>query len=359
MLFCRDSKASGGACAFGQPRTLKFTKSIFTNNTAPHEGGALSIFPFLNNDVIKLVWFEVSDCLFTHNRALFGGALFTASTNVTLMMKNCTFKENEAALWFNGISVNISDSVFSGNKGTQGSAIYFEGKFCAFYLMHSKLFSNNHATELEKAEFQSAVIVNMAELVFMFGVQFYNNSASGGISLLAEKCEIHNCAFQGNTGDEGAAMTTYPRTSVVLITNSSFVENKATNGDLCFYNNQVIIQNSHFGKPTTISSHPVTFLTRKRVEFRSYNNVFIKPNNFAPQMGIYGPTAKVATVYIWKTFCSQLGKTKLLPVDQDSVHNQTMPISLFEEASNITHVFSPYASGEFNQEQKGTCILNV
>ncbi len=310
VLFFLSYPGIGGAGYFINPKILQFRQCTFTNNTGDY-GGALYIERGRYGVVIKLHHYELSSCHFA-DKASTGGAVWTANGNLTLMVKNCTFISNvgttaAGALWLNSTSVNISHSELSFNKSPYGGAICFTGEFSALHMIKSKLLGNNNVKSF-------VVHIGIAKTVSMKNVIMHNNSAGGALRLAFERCEIHNCSFKGNTADAAGTILTMGDNSVVLITNSSFFENKGFLGDLVFLNNQVILQNCHFGKPTTMSSRVVflvTFYPSKRAQLRSYNNVFNGPF-FAPI--VMSEEAATATIiYIWETFY-QLEKNELLPL---------------------------------------------
>ncbi len=357
VCFSFSALPVGGACSFLNPRTLQFTKCIFTNNTAPKYGGALAIRRSAND----LLHCELNHCHFSHNTASGGGAVYITNGNMTIRIKNSTFTSNQGpeiggALCFNGTSVNISHSEFSHNNSTIGGAISFIGlgQFCTLHITHSKILGNNNATNFRDTLPASAIYIESAKEVFMSNVMFHNNSAGGALRLLSHRCEIHNCSFWGNTGTFAGAISSHEDTYVVLITNCSFVENKAPQGDLLFGDHKVILQSCYFGKPY-ISEHRIWIYGKRKAELRSYNNVFIESNSFAAPIVFLAPTPLPSTNYIWKTYY-KLKNNELLPVDQQNMHNQSIPTLILEVGMpNTTQVFSQYASGGLKTK---LCTMN-
>ncbi len=350
-----SQKGDGGAVSFHNPKRVFFTNCAFTKNVAQDEGGALHIRTFMASGALMLLQSGVlRRCVFQNNTAKHGGALFITSEHpLTFIVKNCTFVGNlvhgqGGALCFNGTSVNIFRSELSDNNSPSGGAIFLVGKLCAFSIINSKLVGNNNATKSPVPASGSAIHVSSAKRVFINSVQFYNNSEGGSLRLYTDRCEIHNCSFKGNTGATGGAMMIEGDNAVVLITNSCFVENKGPSGNILFSNSKVQVQNCYFGKPI-IKTNPLSFWANTRIALRSYNNVFTETNSFPGIAGIQGPTPQAATFYIWKTSFQQVVGNKLLPVDQNNLSNQSLRHFITGDLSNVTPIFSPYASGKLNQ----------
>ncbi len=291
---------------------------------------------------------ELSHCVFHNNTAVLGGATFIINKNFPFKMQNCTFVRNEAtgragALFFNNTSVDISGGEFSYNKSPEGGAIYFRGEIYTLNMINCKLFENNNAAKFEQSKIASAILVFSGQMAFISSTQFYNNSGAGGMYLRSSAGEIHNCVFLKNTGIAAGALVISRNTAYILITNTTFIENKP--GALLFYNNKILIQSCHFGATLPF---PVTLATAKSIELRLYNNVFTKPQRLLPgQMHFFpcqGQNLQGGTIYIWNT--SYQDK---FHIDKKGLDNQSgeMFVLNAKHKANLTQVSSQFASGEF------------
>lgn len=307
---------------------------------------------------------KLKSTAFVDNRASYGGAVYTTiGKQLKYVVHNCTFIENVAtkragALFLNGTSVNISHSELTENKCPLGGAIFFIGKMSIFHLVDSKVSKNNNANKSQMTgQVGSAVCFFSAKTAFITRVQFYENGAGGGIYFSSTRGEVHNCEFQNNAGYLAGDIAAMEDNSLLLITSSSFVESDAPDGAaLYFFNKHVLIQSCYFGvSPGLRKATPVILGAENIIELRSYSNFFTEQNsNLAPQALIIPfSVAKQpdTTMFFWKT---RIGNHKF-PVDLQNqfLHDKsnllgenTLPLITAPDGTNITQVFSQYASGK-------------
>jgi predicted outer membrane repeat protein len=109
----------GGAIAVNNASSrLTVRKSLFSQNTAGTKGGAID----LETNVVDV---QVLDSTFSENVAPDGGAIHALGTG-TIVVSGCSFTDNRAG---NGGalksgSMQVVNSVFTGNQGTFGGAIF-------------------------------------------------------------------------------------------------------------------------------------------------------------------------------------------------------------------------------------------
>ncbi len=233
-------------------------------------------------------------------------------------------------------------------------------------MVHSKVIENNIGTKLETASYASAILVISLGRVFVSNVLFFYNSAGGALNFACSNGEICNCVFQGNSGDAGGAIVTDIHTSLVVITNTTFLENKGgSSADLYFHNRHILIQSCFFRE--TGSTPPVALANTENMQVRLYNNVFTwpspqpitKPKPIVTTQKPFTPLVHfqplvATTIYMWKTSYQEFRKYELLPVDQSGFYNQTKAKTSFTTNSipNVTQVFSQYASSKFTFQVK-------
>lgn len=189
----KSNSATNGGAVYLQERNsaASFTNSVFENNTATANGGA--IYNGSTNTGDKAL--TVTNCTFgsagTGNKAVNGGAIYVGSTTVsngtttyiasTLNAVNSGFVNNQAsgnggAIYLYRGTVNLdatTNSSISGNTATEdGGAIYVED---GTLNVEGYTFNNNEATD------GGAVYINAAEnTVTLNGATFTSNQATSG-----------------------------------------------------------------------------------------------------------------------------------------------------------------------------------
>ncbi len=272
----------------------------------------------------------------------------------SFVIKNCKFRGNTATesagvLFCNGTSLNIMNSFMSENTGPVGSAIYFDGKLSFLHITHSKFHNNTCRAPFQNPSSAkaSAIYVVPAKYVHLHDVVFQGNCVSGGIILGDTRAEINQCLFQGNTAVIGGALSTIRYSVILVITNTSFLENKASTGAvMCLRNRLTIIQSCNF-QNNMASTYPqlitvnINFDGKTTMTLRSYNNTFLEQQTLLS----LNDHLNAATLYLWKSYF-QLNPTENVLIDEDFVHNASKPkIVDISPGTNLISVFSQFASG--------------
>ncbi len=353
-----DPEGGGALTLYGNNNTAHLKHCNFTNNTAGNRGGG-SVF------LSDLIGGEIHNCTFEGNTASIGGALCV--NRGQLLVQNSLFQGNIAttkggALLFNRTSVHISHSRLTGNTCPLAGAIFFDGQFQALYMSNSTI-----SGSLQRMENQlmptGTVYIKSAFTTQMRAVLFFDNIGGGGLVLEATSGEIHNCSFYRNSGNPAGAICALGYYSVVLIiTNTSFVGKIALSGAaLCFSNKRTIVQNSYFegsvGSGIDVGFKPAFYISIGRtsmIDFRSSNNLFHRtPSKDSPSMesilwlDSQSQVIVPAELYFWET-TYQLGTNETFPIDNNFLHNTSMPHVVVQNNVNWTAEFSQFASGWLN-----------
>ena len=127
--FTNNQGVNGGAILSGNS-SFSVSDCTFTNNQATMHGGAINIIGGTGS---------VSDCTFTNNQASQGGAIYVSDGNFgccTSTVSDCIFTNNQANMYGGAICSNgtfgcctstVSDCIFTNNQATMhGGAIYIE-----------------------------------------------------------------------------------------------------------------------------------------------------------------------------------------------------------------------------------------
>ena len=114
------NKASRGCAVQSAQGTMTVTNSKFSKNTGLRGGGI----------IMKGGTLNVSNSEFSENEVQFGGGVLGDTAVLVKIDNNCKFTDNTAtsfggAVYDNKTKIEISDSVFTGNKSAQGGAINF------------------------------------------------------------------------------------------------------------------------------------------------------------------------------------------------------------------------------------------
>ena len=228
------------------------------------EGGAI----FANSPV------AISDSVFHHNRASFGGCIFSSSSNARISTNSCTFYNctsgiplilmyyvicsyTSSATRGGAVSVSsgafqdINSTISGSTANTEGGAIYLE--MVTFLSLAQTRFLNNSASNYGGAIYfkSTSASVNLFQTSFLgniaydkggaiyFGnyttanlsqVTFNSNSApnsyGGAIYTTLVSLLLDSCDFYTNKAQFGAAIYAYDD-GFVRIINNSFVSNSS------------------------------------------------------------------------------------------------------------------------------------
>lgn len=183
--FSYNSANTGGAIL--NHGNLKIDQTSFYKNHAV-SGGAV-----FNNGILGL-----NSSVFIGNSGKDGGAIYSLEKSVNVT--NCSFKNNYAtgaggAICKNGGIMNVKFTIFTGNSGFAGGALY-------------SIYS----------------VTNIKNCVFSTNGKQADNTMGGGVYLYAGKMVIKDSTFTGNTGSQGAAIENGENMQVM---GCKFIKNKA------------------------------------------------------------------------------------------------------------------------------------
>ena len=221
-------------------------RSIFVNNQAKHNGGAIDIYPeeievinstFFNNSALEGDGgamstsgnLHITSSSFFSNRATNGGAL-SMSTSGNLYITSSNFFSNRAtnggALSMNGGIIDLQNANFTGNQAENGSGGAIAAVRDAAINVNNSTFINNIALTDGGVFFMCTT-----ELTVSFSI-FNNNSAvNGGAIYLVSgiNVTIIQSTFKNNVGlKNGGAICLFSKN--VHITHCDFHDNLAANG---------------------------------------------------------------------------------------------------------------------------------
>ena len=153
-----------------------------------------------------------------------GGAIYSEAKNIVIT--NCRFidnsaKDNGAAIYIFGEDSTISNCTFTNNKAKNGGALHIK---CHTTLSNC-IFTNN------KADDGGAAIIGGQSLVL--NCSFTDNAANRAGAIWAQdpNTTIMNCRFTNNVAKEdGGAVYTVINSANLIISNSTFTNNKADDG---------------------------------------------------------------------------------------------------------------------------------
>ena len=207
----RNASLAVGGALYTASSNISIVSSQFTHNTA-EIGGAL----FAHRSSLHVV-----GSTYSYNRGSFGGVMITSESSVNI--DNCNFSKNAAEI-IGGVmitykdSVSISGSTFTNNSATYGGVMLtFDGSFT----ITSSTFTNNSATE-------GGVMLTSDGSFTITSSTFTNNSATdGGVMLTSDgSFTITSSTFTNNSATDGGVMDTSDGS--FTITSSTFTNNSAT-----------------------------------------------------------------------------------------------------------------------------------
>ncbi len=162
----------------------------------------------------------ISDCSFDYCKAQNGGAIYGSSSASNTKIDNCNFTNNEGkwygnggAIYLEGTSCEIRNSIFESNSAGHYGAIYSKG-----------------STTVENCKFNSnSAQDNTNGAIYSLGVTNVNNcnftQNNGGIIYSGSNSEIKNCNFESNTAQGNPVTVTSLGTTTV--DNCNFTNNQA------------------------------------------------------------------------------------------------------------------------------------
>ncbi|WP_407453262.1 hypothetical protein [Methanobrevibacter sp.] len=240
-VFQEDGESIGGAIQIGldtEPSYGNVINCIFKNNRAISlnnisHGGAGCV---RNGS-------SYYNCIFINNSAGHGGALtYHASGN----LYNCTLINNTASEYGGGISImlnyldymdlNITNSVFKGNKAPLGGAAKFDGLNIK---IEDSIFEDNYATEYGGALNIEAYDVKVINSEFNNNIANIDGGAmyiKGNNTYVADSIFISNDAIpDANKLNDGLGGAIYANSTKALVENNVFKFNTARNGSAIYF----------------------------------------------------------------------------------------------------------------------------
>ena len=216
------------------------------------------------------------NCVFIGNTADWGSALtYHASGN----LDNCTLINNTATKYGGAVAImlnyldymdlNITNSVFKGNKAPLGGAVKLDGLNIK---IENSLFEDNYASE-----YGGAVNIN-ATNVKVINSEFNRNIANidgGALFITGKDTVVRNSKFTSNEAipdasklNDGLGGAIYVNSTMVLAQNNEFKLNTARNGSAIYFDkdgvefklaNNTLYQNQAWVYKLPISAHDIYY----------------------------------------------------------------------------------------------------
>lgn len=248
----KDNQATtghGGAIV-GSPVTI--SNSTFSGNSAVY-GGALF---FIQGGAAN---FNITDSTFTNNQATanggIGGAIYVAGVATihrSLFNGNSAGSSNSSggALAGNGCTLNLIDSVVTGNQATSGGGLHLSNS--SFNISRSTISNNTASTH-----FGGGIYANAGGGTISASTINGNTSGinGGGIWGSDINLTLSNVTVDGNTAVQGGGIyyQDFPGTKAVTLNNVTITGNHATNhgGGLFRASGAITFRNSIFALNTS------------------------------------------------------------------------------------------------------------
>ena len=202
-FFYFNSAMYGGAIyayKLNQNSLFEITDCAFIENNSTSNGGAIDLATIGNTSIIR--------CNFSHNSAIFGGAVLLYNVQPFSMLK-------------------ITECIFIENNSTNGGSVYME-KYAT--LISKSSFANNFAQYGGAIFFAESLTVSIDQITDC--VFFENNSTALGAAIYIESNSntsmIRNI-FSNNLANYGGAilLSTSQSNSLLIVSDCLFIENYA------------------------------------------------------------------------------------------------------------------------------------
>jgi predicted outer membrane repeat protein len=215
--------------------TNLFKNVIFSDNHAYSLGGAVHIFSTSSSthNGQKIIF---EDCDFSNNTLdyEYGGAIFTGDA---LDIINCNFTRNKGAhssaigIRFADVDINITSSHFRENVGPVLNVNHYSyyGYKDGNLIISNSAFENNEGDAVKSTYNTNVTDCNFTDNA---GRAFYFGGYENAVNIL------NNVRCINNTGERGSAI--YNRLSSLNITNSTFLDNKASSINLTLEYNKFL-----------------------------------------------------------------------------------------------------------------------
>ena len=260
-------------------QSVHIAKCIFTNNT---EAGALWVGFKNGSDIVSSL--RMYHSVFINNTASFGGAV-KIDHHVQFYFLNCTFKSNSAAYRGGAIFFSFSrkrqplpqkktfilNCSFSHNSANErGGAIHATAPNNGMKIQRFELLVKNSSFTSNSARHGGSIYIYLFHKVTIESTVFSDNKASyrgGAVCAGNTALVIYKCKLQGNSAESYGGALTVSTVSVLLINNSMFIQNTATQGsglnaELAFIGKFQIISSIFRGNHATGKGGAFTLLAK-------------------------------------------------------------------------------------------------
>ena len=220
IIITNATKNDGYGGAINNHGTITITNTTLNNNTAQY-GGAIN-----NNGTLT-----ITNTTLTHNTATWGGAI---NNHGTITITNHTTLQYNTAQYGGAIrnygTITITNhTILNNNTANIGGAINNYGG--TITITNHTTLNNNTAT------IDGGAIDNWDGNTSIYNSTLQYNTANrgGAIDNWVGNTSIYNSTLQYNTANRGGAiyyLTSQDDDTVVVLYNSTFTENKATNGSV-------------------------------------------------------------------------------------------------------------------------------
>ena len=289
--FVNNSASAGGAADLTM-HGIDFQDTVFVNNTASENAGALWVETNGQN--------KFTNCNFTENHAdkSYGVLYVTGQGNV---ITGCEFTNNTAnsvsAVYVNGQGSTISASKFIGNEANDYGALWFigdQGKILDSVFNYNKggngagIYTTSYQLNIQNSNFTANIATG----------------DGGAVSLGGMSENVKNCIFNKNEAQNGGAIyvvnssSNDARYQSITIEDSSFDANKAKNEGGAIYNGYIgsTIKNSNFTNNAALKGGAISV----GGNYENIQNCIFKANN-ATQFGGAVYVGKVVELTIQKS----------------------------------------------------------
>ena len=298
-----NNAAGTDAALYLSFRTVSINNCDFEGNTAYKDGGAIHVYRtinklqltnsnFINNQVTSVdsgsegrggafrisfapAGFNINNCLFDTNSAMYGGAVYTPAQESTSTISNSRFYNNVGTANGGAIYCNANGTTFYNNEFTNNKADNGAGIFLAYSVYNTVIdectFTGNEA---------------ISEGGALMGIYNENN------------IEITDSTFNSNSAENGGAISLGQNSNDLTVDNCQFSSNHASNygGSIYFERNGENIEITDTDFNNNFASSGGAILLFSSLMDDSYNNVDIlncnfNNNNCTSPDGRYGGSA--------------------------------------------------------------------
>ncbi|MBE6496082.1 MAG: hypothetical protein E7Z78_06505 [Methanobrevibacter thaueri] len=249
-----DGQASSTSIFVMDGGVANFTNIVFTNNN-PRYGGAINAGSYVDINIL------INNCTFTDiNSTSRGGAFYVATAKGKLTVKDSKFYNIDSGSWgaitiatssqADGLTVDISNSIFKGNKANNGAAAYLRA--ANVNIIDSK-FIENTAANAPGAIYLYNATTTIDNCVISNntaggkGVAISTTPVSGSVT----KTTITNCVIENNNGNGQTLPAIYADMNLIEISHSSLIndlsiETRTATGYDAVYGQGVVIANNNW-----------------------------------------------------------------------------------------------------------------